>query len=97
MSSRKATSPTDVLIQGSAGNSATTVQMYRCRMEWEDLKETGHAEVRFCDECSRSVFRARDLDGFLQLAASDRCAYVDQGERTLGMPASRFEPGKPLT
>jgi len=91
MSRTKATSPTDVLIQGSAGNSETTVQMYRCRMEWDELKETSHAEVRFCGECSRSVFRARDLDGFLQLAASDRCAYVDHGERTLGMPASKLE------
>jgi hypothetical protein len=94
--SSKSEVPSDVQIQGSTERIGATVQMYRCKKNWNELAGTSHPEVRFCGECSRSVFRARDLEGYLQLAASDRCAFVDQGEMILGMPVSHYESGKPL-
>jgi hypothetical protein len=94
--SSKSRVPSDVRIHGTAESDGATVQMFRCKKRWEELGETSHSGVRFCGECSRSVFRARDLDGYLQLAASDKCTFVDQGEMTIGVPVTPYAPGSPL-
>jgi hypothetical protein len=61
--------------------------MYRCRLSLDELKDTASPDVKYCAHCARSVFRAYDAKGVLQLVASDACAWVDddQGRVLLGV------------
>ncbi len=68
-------------------------ELYLCHMRLEDLDDTSHPEVKYCKNCARSVYRARDIHGYLQLVAADRCAWVspddhNDGDRPLlGVPS----------
>lgn len=59
------------VISESSGDESTVI-VYRCQLEWNDLKDTANPEIKHCDHCARSVYRARDTDGLLQLIAADR-------------------------
>jgi len=91
--SRNATEAQDVL------RAEPVVRLVRCARAWADLRDTGHPDVRYCDTCARSVFRARDVSGFWRLAASDRCVGVRdaKGTMTVGVPANpTYDSGEPL-
>jgi len=92
--SRQDTVATLVSIQTTTEGSAQAVTIYRCRQEWDQLKQTEHPDVRFCDACARSVFRARDHAGFLQLAASDKCVGVGGRELMVGMAGTPYQSEK---
>jgi hypothetical protein len=94
--SRKDAVVTKASLATESATSERTVSLYRCRQDWEQLKETNHPEVRFCDGCSRSVFRARDHEGFLQLAAADKCVWIENEEPIFGMPVTQYQARKPL-
>lgn len=63
--------PTSIELTGDS--AATLVQVYRCRMSWEDLQETDHQDVRYCDNCWQTVNRVVDVEGFRRAVAQSRC------------------------
>jgi len=73
----RSTSPKPVTLPSSTGGAPVTVMMYRCSTRLSDLRDTDHPEVKFCDHCSTSVFRARDAEGMLQLVAAGRCTWIE--------------------
>lgn len=76
---------TVVQISGGSGNPKDEVPIYRCKQDWSALKETNSPDIKFCDRCSRSVFRAKDIDGFQQLSASGQCVWVNSHRPTMGL------------
>lgn len=84
---RQLTPRRSVAIKSMDPDGNAEVSVYRCRLQLEDLEDTAHPEVKHCGHCSRSVFRARDMDGVLQLVASDSCGWVedDHGETVMGL------------
>lgn len=86
------TKPRPKTVRSSGDGSAdVTVLVYQCQLRLEDLRDTSHPEIKFCDHCARSVFRARDTEGVLRLVAADACAWIDDGgtEVMLGMIVNR--------
>jgi hypothetical protein len=83
----RASKPAPLTLPAYDDGEPATVQLYRCRLSLDELRDTTHPEVKFCDHCSRSVFRARDAEGLLQLVAADACVWVDDGrvEPDIGM------------
>lgn len=74
------TKPRPKTIRSSVdGGADVTVLVYQCQLKLEDLRDTSHPEIKFCDHCARSVFRARDAEGVLRLVAADACAWIDDG------------------
>lgn len=71
---------TTITVQGTSRDAPATVRMYRCRLPLEQLRDTASPDVKYCDQCARSVFRAYDVGGMLQLVASDSCSWVDRGD-----------------
>jgi hypothetical protein len=50
-----------------------------CHKKWAEMKPTENKMVRFCEECSKNVFYARDIMHVRELAAQGSCIGVDVG------------------
>jgi len=37
---------------------------FECPLIWENLKETGDQNIRFCDKCKENVVRVNNFDEF---------------------------------
>jgi len=48
---------TTITVPGTGRDAPATVRMYRCRLLLEQLRDTASPDVKYCDECARSVFR----------------------------------------
>jgi len=90
MNNRSAT-PTPVTLESDESTPSATAVVYRCRLSLGDLRETDNPEVKFCDHCSRSVFRVRDVHGLLQLVATDSCGWIDNDRDEVVMGLFREE------
>jgi uncharacterized protein (TIGR02996 family) len=52
---------------------------YRCPLKWEKLRATRVASERFCEECSRKVYRCDTIEEARQHARMGNCVAVDAG------------------
>jgi uncharacterized protein (TIGR02996 family) len=52
---------------------------FRCPKQWENLKPTADAAVRFCDECKKNVYYCDTIGSARRHARHDECIAVDIG------------------
>jgi hypothetical protein len=50
---------------------------FRCPKQWEKLRRTEVASVRFCDACYQAVYYCGSIDEGREHAASGRCVALD--------------------
>ena len=51
---------------------------YECPLEWKNLKKTDDSQIRFCNECSKNVYRCKtdeDMDKHIKL---NHCIAVNE-------------------
>jgi hypothetical protein len=61
-------------------NHAQNFRMdFVCHKKWAEMKPTENNMVRFCEECSKNVFYARDIMHARELASQGSCIGVDVG------------------
>ncbi|EWS53439.1 hypothetical protein X551_03762 [Methylibium sp. T29] len=80
------TSPTAIVLNGQAADDKRVAVIYRCRLKPEQLTETDHPDIKFCDQCQQKVFKITDFDGFEKAVASKGCVW---GLSTSGRPPIR--------
>lgn len=69
------TSPTAIVLNGQAADDKRVAVIYRCRLKPEQLTETDHPDIKFCDQCQQKVFKITDFDGFEKAVASKGCVW----------------------
>jgi hypothetical protein len=69
------TTPTAIVLNGQAADDTRVAAVYRCRLLPEQLKETSHPDIKFCDKCQQQVFKIKDFDGFDKAVASKGCVW----------------------
>lgn len=50
--------------------------VYQCRVKWDELQQTEHAQVRYCTNCSQPVFHVFDKADFARAVASKECVMI---------------------
>ena len=70
-----ATTPTAITINDQPADGKRVAAVYRCKLALDDLKNTDHPDVKFCDRCQQKVFRVIDFDGFEKAVASKGCVW----------------------
>lgn len=69
------TESTVVFLNSQPADEKRVAAVYRCKVQFEQLSETGHADIRFCDKCQQRVFKVTDFDGFAQAVAAKGCVW----------------------
>jgi hypothetical protein len=67
------TTPTEVQLNGQSADDKGIAAVYRCKLTLEQLKDTDHPDVKYCDQCRQNVFKGVDFDSFEKAAASRGC------------------------
>ena len=60
---------------------------YECPLEWKNLKKTDNSQIRFCNECSKNVYRCKtdeDMDEHIKL---NHCIAVNEPGMPMGLMA----------
>ncbi|ABM96767.1 hypothetical protein [Methylibium petroleiphilum] len=93
------TSPTAIALNGQAADDKRVAVIYRCRLKPEQLAETDHPDIKFCDQCQQKVFKITDFDGFEKAVASKGCIWGPVNIRSPADKAKemRFLGGPGLT
>lgn len=76
------TSPTAIVLNGQAADDKRVAVIYRCRLKPEQLTETDHPDIKFCDQCQQKVFKITDFDGFEKAVASKGCVWGPVNSRS---------------
>ena len=64
---------------------------YECPLEWKNLKKTDDSKIRFCNECSKNVYRCKtekDMDEHIKL---NHCIAVNEPQ-VMGMMTEPKQP-----
>ncbi len=69
------TTPTAIVLNGQAADDKRVAVVYRCRLKPEQLSETDHPDIKFCDQCQQKVVKITDFDGFEKAVASKGCVW----------------------
>ena len=69
------TSPTAIVLNGQTADDKRVAVIYQCRLRPEQLTETDHPDIKFCDQCQQKVFKITDFDGFEKAVASKGCVW----------------------
>jgi hypothetical protein len=97
--------PTAIALNGTPTSGRQVAAVYRCRAKPENLRETDHPDVKFCDACRQKIFKVMDFDGFERAVASRGCVWgpndigpnlPEEQRLFFGMPAIDYEPPGPL-
>ncbi len=80
------TNPTTFLLSNGHHSAASSVQVYQCQRQWDDLQVSGHEDVRFCDSCRRTVHKVVDVEGFQRAVAQARCVMAHGRNTVDGAP-----------
>jgi hypothetical protein len=67
--------PTIITIHGQPVDEKRVTAVYRCHLELEQLEDTDHPNIKHCAQCSRSVVKVEDFDGFMRVVAMNGCAW----------------------
>lgn len=69
--------------------------VYKCPLEWDDLKVTADVDVRFCEKCEHSVYLCRNNEELQEATRKKQCVAVNRDEDgnflSLGMMAPVFD------
>jgi hypothetical protein len=68
------TNPTTIYLTNTPVSAA--VQIYQCPKQWDELRSSARADVRFCDHCHHEVHQVVDVDGFERSVAQGQCLMV---------------------
>lgn len=71
-----------------------TVQwQFSCPKRWSDLEKTGDSQVRFCRECMKPVYRAKDRVELKNLASQGLCVAWREADALNATPKDEQLPG----
>ena len=66
-------------------NCEYTVE-YKCPLEWKNLKKTDDPQTRFCNECSKNVYRCKTADEMDEHINLNHCIAINEvREQVMGM------------
>jgi hypothetical protein len=68
------TNPTTIFLTNTPVSAA--VQIYQCQKQWDELRSSARADVRFCDHCHHAVHQVVDVDGFVRSVSQGQCVMV---------------------
>ena len=60
---------------------------YACPLEWKNLKKTDDSQIRFCNECSKNVYRCKTADEMDEHVKLNHCIAVNEPEMPMGLIA----------
>ena len=61
------TTLTAITINGQPADGNRVAAVYRCKLQFDQLRDTDSPDVKFCEQCKQKVFRVTDFDGFERL------------------------------
>jgi hypothetical protein len=67
--------PTVIALNGTPTSGKQIAAVYRCRAKHENLRDTEHPDVRFCEACQQKVFKVVDFDGLERRVAACGCVW----------------------
>ncbi len=68
---------------------------FKCSQKWEALRVTRMANVRFCTECGKDVYKIQDKDALLEAIQLNRCVAIDSPEYSKDLIAPFCTVGGP--
>ena len=67
--------PTKIALNGQPADDTRVAAVYRCMLQFDQLKNTDHPDIKFCEQCKQNVFKVNDFDGFEAAVAARGCVW----------------------
>jgi hypothetical protein len=67
--------PTRIELNGQPADGKRIAAVYQCHLQFDELHDTDHPEIKHCDRCNQRVVKVTDFDGLERAIAPRGCVW----------------------